>query len=123
MCSNNSSVILIKQIRGVNTGVILIKQIRGEHRGDSDKANQRSNHPCVHSSDLFYQFFFDLFYQNHPCVHSSDLFYQIHPCVHFSDLFYLKQIREEHRADSDETNQRSEYSGDSDKANQRRTQG
>jgi hypothetical protein len=24
--------------------VILIKQIRGEHRGDSDKANQRSEH-------------------------------------------------------------------------------
>jgi hypothetical protein len=28
----------------VNTGVILIKQIRGEHRGDSDKTNQRSEH-------------------------------------------------------------------------------
>jgi hypothetical protein len=31
-------------MRGVNTGVILIKQIRGEHRGDSDKTNQRSEH-------------------------------------------------------------------------------
>jgi hypothetical protein len=26
------------------TGVILIKQIRGEHRGDSDKTNQRREH-------------------------------------------------------------------------------
>jgi hypothetical protein len=34
-------VIVIKQIRGVNTGVILKKQIRGEHMGDSDKTNQR----------------------------------------------------------------------------------
>jgi hypothetical protein len=56
----NTEVILIKQIRGVNTGVIVIKQIRGvntgvilkktnqmsEHRGDSDKTNQRSD-PCV----------------------------------------------------------------------------
>jgi hypothetical protein len=75
-------VILIKQIRGVNTGVILIKQIRGEHRGDSDKTNQRSehrgdsqNHPCVPITPLICfirispVFFSDLFYQNHPCVH------------------------------------------------------
>ena len=37
----NTGVIQIKQIRGVNTGVILKKQIRGEHMGDSDKTNQR----------------------------------------------------------------------------------
>jgi hypothetical protein len=36
----NTGVILKKQIRGVNTWVILIKQIRGEHSGDSDKTNQ-----------------------------------------------------------------------------------
>jgi hypothetical protein len=29
-------VIVIKQIRGVNTGVILIKQIRGVNTGSSD---------------------------------------------------------------------------------------
>jgi hypothetical protein len=34
-----------------------------------------------------------------------------------------KQIRGEHRGDSDKTNQRSEYRGDSDKTNQRRAQG
>jgi hypothetical protein len=35
----------------------------------------------------------------------------------------IKKIREEHRADSDKTNQRSEHRGDSEKTNQRRTQG
>jgi purine-nucleoside phosphorylase len=39
-----------------NTGVILIKQIRGVNTGEFLK----KHHPCVHSSDLFYQ--------NHPCV-------------------------------------------------------
>jgi hypothetical protein len=39
----NTGVILKKQIRGVNTGVILIKQIRGEHRGDSNKNKSEEN--------------------------------------------------------------------------------
>jgi hypothetical protein len=54
-----------------------------------------------------------LFYQNHTCVLSSDLFFQNHPCVHFFDLFYqnIKQIRGEHRGDSDKTNQRRTQGG------------
>jgi hypothetical protein len=38
-------------------------------------------------------------------------------------MILIKQIRGEHRGDSDKTNQRNEYRGDSDKTNQRRTQG
>jgi hypothetical protein len=107
-----------------------------EYRGDSDKTNQRSehsgdsdkhssdllylNHPCIHSSDLFYQ--------NHPCAPITPLicfirttlcsplicFIRITPV--FTPLIcrgvntwviLIKQIREEHRADSDKTNQRS----------------
>ena len=34
-------------------------------------------------------------------------------------MILIKQMRGEHRGDSDKTNQRSEHSGDSDKTNQR----
>jgi hypothetical protein len=100
--------------------VILIKQIRGEHRGDSDKANQRSywnawvilikpvfihlicfiqNHSCIHSSDLFYH--------NHPCIYSSDLFYQNHLCVPITPLIYFIRNSPVFLDDYDKTNQRS----------------
>jgi hypothetical protein len=58
-------------------------------------------------------------------VFSSDLFYQNHPCVPKqirgvnTEVILIKQIRGEHRGDSDKTNQRSEHRGESDKTNQR----
>jgi hypothetical protein len=61
----------------------------------------------------------DLFYQNHP-LFSPDLFYQ--KGVN-TGVILIKQIRGEHRGDSDKTNKRSEHRDDSEKTNQRRTQG
>jgi hypothetical protein len=88
-------VILIKQIRGVNTWVNLIKQIREEHRAVSDKINQRSYWntevilivftPLICFIRITPVFSTYLFYQNHPCIHSSYLFYQNHTCIHSSD--------------------------------------